>query len=419
MNDELTLAVTLVQTGQYEEGLQKLKALLAKSDDEIAFQIASLYEEWGMVDEAYKILSRLAQKHQGDSHILLSLAESAIDLNREDEAVEWLLKIHPLDENYLSAQVLLADLYQAQGFEEAAHRHLMLAKKQAPNEPIIDFALAEFYFSFGYYGKAEDKYKAVLHAESLAHENIPLKLAECLSLNGKFEEALIYYKKGLEREKTPDGLFGLAVTAMRIEKYQTAIRALTELKAMDPDYSTLYPVLAEAYEKEKAYEEALSVLEDGLKVDEQNERLLLMAGDLAVKMNQQEKAEWFYERLLEWNPEHTEALKKLLTLKKEAGKTAEIIQRLTQDEADDPEILWYLAEAYRAEEELEKALSIFSSIKDYFRGDPDFLESYGQTLWELGQRELSLEVFEQALEIDGTNETLRDFVERIRQENFG
>ncbi|MGV3488095.1 MAG: tetratricopeptide repeat protein [Tuberibacillus sp.] len=416
MMDELTFAVTLVETGQYEEGLKKIKDILPNADDETAYQIASLYEEWGMADEAYAILSRLSRKHSGDSHILLSLAEAAIDMDREDEAIESLLKIHPLDENYLSAQVLLADLYQAEGLEESALRHLMLAKKQAPKEPIIDFALAEFYFSFGYYGKAETFYKSVLNAESLAHENISLKLAEALSLNGKFEEALIYYKKGLDKEKTLDGLFGYAVTAMRVEKYETAIAALNELKSMDPSYSTLYPVLAEAYEQEKAFDEALFALEEGLKVDEHNERLLIEASEMAMKVEQPDKAEIYLTQLLELDPEHTDALKKLLTIKKEAGKNEDIILMLTKDEIDDPEILWYLADAYSEEDELEKAIEVFEEISDHYQSDPDFLESYGQVLWEAGKSEQALTYFEKALKIDGNNDDLRDFVERIKQE---
>ena len=63
--DELTLAITLVETGQYEEGLKKIKKILPTADDETAFQIATLYEEWGMAEEANNIFFRLYQKHPG------------------------------------------------------------------------------------------------------------------------------------------------------------------------------------------------------------------------------------------------------------------------------------------------------------------------------------------------------------------
>jgi tetratricopeptide (TPR) repeat protein len=414
--DELTLAISLVETGQYEEGLKKINDILRYADDETAYQIATLYEEWGMAEEAYNIFHRLNQTHPGDSHILLSLAESAMDLDRDDDAIEWLLKIHSLDENYLSAQVLLADLYQSQGLEEMALNHLMQAKKNAPEEPIIDFALAEFYLSFGHFSKAETFYKKVLHAESLKHENIMLKLAESLSLNGKFEEALLYYQKGLENEKTLDGLFGYAITAIRVEKYQTAITALNELKSMDPSYSTLYPVLAEAYQQEGAFEEALAVLEEGLRVDEHNERLLLDASEAALKINEIKKAEKYLTQLLEMNPDQADALKKLVTLKKEAGLSEDIIQILTKESTDDPELLWYLADAYQNEDELDRAIEIFESISEHFQTDPDFLENYGQLLWENGQSALALDYLKKALRFDENNENLREFVERIQEE---
>jgi len=416
MMDELSLAVTLVETGQYEEGLRKIKEILNNADDDTAFQIANLYEQWGMADEAYNILKRLHRVHPGHSDILLALGEAALDLGKEDEALEWLSSIHPLDENYLSAELLLADIYQAQGLEEVAENHLLKAHRAAPEEPVILFALAEFYMSTGQPGKAEKYYKEVLHAERLAHENVALKLAEALSLNGKFEEALLYYRKGLEKEKTLDGLFGYGVTALRVGKNQTAIRALEELKELDPNYSTLYPVLAEAYRNEGAMKEAMATLEEGMKVDEHNERLFLEAADLAVKNGELDRAESYLQRLLEWEPEHLEALRKLAALKKEKGQNDEVIRLVTEQEEEDPDLLWFLAEAYMEEDRVDDALEVYGKIADYFADDPQFLAGYGEAAWQSGDREKALGLFRAALKIDPTNEELRGFVERLEED---
>ena len=414
MND-LIKAINLVEDGKYEEGLAQLSRLLKNADEETAFQIALQYQEWGMVEDAHAILLRLQKHHPNDSNILMALAEVEIDLDKEDQAIDWLINIHQLDENYLSAQVLLADLYQAQGLEEAAEHRLKEAYKVAPKEPILIFALAEFYASVGQAGQAIDLYKQIIDAEVLQHENINLKLAEALSYNGQFEEALVYYKKGLESEKALDGLFGYGMTAYRIGQYKTTITALEELKDLDPQYSTLYPLLAKAYEEEGAMDEAIATLEAGLKVDEYNEQMLIEASDLAMKMNTVEKAQNYLEQLLSINPESTDALKKLIEIKREQEDFEAIIQLLDQ-ETTDPELLWYLSRAYVEVEEIEKALPLYSQIHVHFNEDPEFLREYGELLWEMGNREEALSLLQNALRFDPENDELRAFVERIEED---
>ncbi|MFC4617797.1 tetratricopeptide repeat protein [Camelliibacillus cellulosilyticus] len=414
--DDLSLAVQLVETGQYEAGLAKIKAILSEADDETAYQIATLYSEWGLAEEAFHILKNLHRSHPSDSNILLILAETAIDLDKEDDAIGWLAQIHRLDDNYLSAQVLLADLYQAQGLEEAAENRLLAARKMAPHEPVLAFALGEFYLSTGKPQQALSFYQEVLHAETLSHENIHLKLAEALSMSGRFEEAMIHYRKGLDREKTLDGLFGYAVTAIRIEKYQTAISALEELKALDPQYSTLYPLLAEAYLHEGANDEALEVLEAGMKIDDFNERLFLDAADVAVKNGDPAMAETYLERLLEKNPEQTEGLKKLVELKREREAYTDVIRLLGEEAAIDPELRWYLAKAYQEEEELPQALEQYEASYAHYRKDPDFLADFGEALWQAGERDKASKILRESLNVDPENHQLREFVERIEQD---
>ncbi|WP_269757997.1 hypothetical protein [Thalassobacillus sp. C254] len=55
---------------------------------------------------------------EGELYILA--AEIAIDLDEEEDAIEWLLEIKEEDSTFLQAQLLLADLYQLQGLDEVA-----------------------------------------------------------------------------------------------------------------------------------------------------------------------------------------------------------------------------------------------------------------------------------------------------------
>ena len=62
-----------------------------------------------------------------------------------------------------------------------------------------------------------------------------------------------------------------------------AIKQFEDLKELDPDYSSLYPYLAKAYEVEGKIDEAVDALKDGLAIDQYNEQLYIHAGKLSFK----------------------------------------------------------------------------------------------------------------------------------------
>lgn len=416
LEEQLQLAISYIESGQYEEGLEKTKAILKQADEDLSFEIALLYLEWGFSNEAYDILKKLHDRHPGHSGYTLALSEACIDLDFEDETIDYLTQIHQLDDNYLSAQVMLADLYQVQGLEEAAEQRLLQAKKTAPEEPVLTYALAEFYASSGQVSNAIELYKQVLHAETLSHENIELKLAEVLSLRGQFEEALIYYNKGIEKGESLNGLFGYAVTALQAGKPQTAITQLEKLKDMDPQYSSLYPLLAEAYEAEGALQEAVDALAEGLKLDEHNERLYLMLAKALLKLGESTNAIEPLTQLLDRDAEHLEAFKLLVEIYRENHDYETVIQLVDGHEAaDDPELIWYYANALKEEDQLEKAFPIYKEVQVYFQGDPDFLREFGELAWEMGEKRFAIRAIEKAYE-HTQDQDLIDFLERIKEQ---
>src|SRR5699024_11450795 len=95
---------------------------------------------------------------------------------------------------------MLADLYQMQGLFEVAEAKLFTAKDHAPDELIIDMALAELMFSIGQFHRAIPFYEKVLD-NNLQIEGISIKESkdECNGTLGKYEEAIKMYEE-LEEE---------------------------------------------------------------------------------------------------------------------------------------------------------------------------------------------------------------------------
>ncbi|PNB45860.1 hypothetical protein C1X64_37660, partial [Pseudomonas sp. GW456-E7] len=70
------------------------------------------------------------------------------------------------DPSYPESLLLMADLYQMQGLFEVSEQKLLQAKSILDNEPIIDFALGELYFTQGAYAKAVQYFKATAKEQS-------------------------------------------------------------------------------------------------------------------------------------------------------------------------------------------------------------------------------------------------------------
>lgn len=406
-------ALDLIESGDVNQGFQLLKESMLVADDETKFNVAQLLQQWGFIQQAIDITLELKNKYNNDSQIILLLSECYIDMDEEEKAIDLLQSIDASDDLYLSSLLLLADLYQLQGLDEVAEQKLLNAKNKAPKEPIISFALGEFYLSTGQASKAIPMYESALHSEALTHENVELKLAEALSLNGYFEEALPYYKSGLNRGKSLDALFGYGMTAYQLEKYDIVIPVLKELKELDSHYSTLYPLLAHAYKEEGALEESLKVLKEGLSHDEYNERLLLEAGKLSIKLGEVTKGITYLEKLLKLDSENLEALTLLVEHYEELEYYEDIINLLKDFQHNDPNLNWILAKAYVEEDELQNALNSFKEAHTNFTENPSFLQQYGDCLLQLGHNTEALIRFKQALQYDLTNENLIGLIERL------
>ena len=315
-----------------------------------------------------------------------------------------LLEVNENDPVFLQGQLLLADLYQMQGLHEVAEQKLLRAIELAPNESIVAYGLGEFYFERGDYKKSIRYFKQVIQQnEKLPNVNVELRLAEAYSATGLFEDAIPYYQKGLTENVELSSLFGFGFTAYQLGDYRLAIEQLLVLKELDPEYGSLYPYLAKAYEAQYLYDDAIKVLNEGIKLGDFNEELYLLAGKLSLKMKNSENGEEYLRQVLAINPSHFEAVRTLAALLKEEERFEELLELIDYIKdfgEDDPLFTWFEASAHSKLESFEMADGLYKEISLHFENDPDFLEEYGQFKLENGERKLAKKMFLQAISLD-------------------
>ncbi|OFF84065.1 hypothetical protein BJM37_00500 [Listeria monocytogenes] len=375
--------------------------------DEEQYYLAEELFTLGFLDETEDLYELLLAKYKDEGELLVRAAEVALEKDDIDSAQDYLEKVNKEDEAYIESLLVLADLYQMQGLFEVSEQKLLEAKQMAPNEPIIDFALGEYYLSQARFASAVKSYQTAVEAGLTIISNgavsVYERIAEAFAASGAFEEALSYYERALEDKESVDTLFGMGLTAYQAKDYTKAIHALEHLREHDPSYTTLYSYLAKSYEENGEPEKAIAVLRDGLTQDEFNKEMFLEAGKLAVTLRLPEEAEEFYRQAIVLDEEYSEAimqLNKLLLAKEDYEGVIELVEGLGEEVISEPQIFWDVSVAYQETEQYNKAKANYELAYSHFTNNPTFLKEYGLFLREEGEYAKSQEVLRNYLELE-------------------
>lgn len=388
-----------LEKGQMEEGMKQLHRALNDDSDDLLGELSEHLWEMGFLDEARQVLLTLRERQPQNDEWNVTLAEIAIENDDLDAAFDYLEQVAPTSKAYPESLLVLADLYQMIGIPEVSETKLKEVKQLLPNESLIDFALAELYFSLGDYHRASEQYQLLIQQgiEEEAGVSINARLGKALSMEGKFEDAIPYLEKAVDIDRSDDHLFELAYTYLQLEERGKAIQLLKELKELNPTYQSLYYFLAEALKEEERDAEALEVVKEGIEQDAFQARLFQLAAELSYRLHDVSAAEDYLKQAIELGDGVDESILALSQLYLSEERFEEAIDVLKQLEEVDGYAKWILAQAYRGMEEDEKALPLYKEANLEMGHDPDFMRDYGLYLREIGQMADSNEVLEHYL----------------------
>lgn len=425
MNEQLKKAIQLIEKGQSEEGIKKVEKLEKSADDETKRTIAELYYELGLVDRSLEIVEQLMFRYPDHGELFAFAAECYGELGKEDEAIDMLSEIKENDPAFLQAQLLLADIYQNQGLDEVAEQKLVQAQKLAPEEPILQYGLGEFYLNRGDYLQSIPFFKKVIHNESFLKDhplNPALRIAEAYSATGQFEDALQYYRQGLEKEEDADALFGYGFTAMQLEDYETAMHQFMKLKEMDPDYTTLYPYLGKVLRAQNLVDEAFDVLQEGIQKDEFNEDLYLEMAKAQFSKGNSDEGKEFLQKVIALNPSNITAIKELLLYfheREEFEDVIDLIEFLDDYGEYDPLFERYKAKALYETDDLAGAVEAYeNALYDESVEDDKLLEEAGYVLLEAGKKQRGMQLLEKVLNDDPARIDLEERIEQLKNNGY-
>lgn len=386
---------------QADELFQKA---LKEDNPETLYSLAEELYAMGFLEQASTIYQQLLAQFPDEDQIRTTLADIAVSNGQYDDALNLLTDITPESNAYAESLLTAADVYQTMGLPEVSEQKLLTALRLYPDEPVMQFALAELYFEMGEYGKAANYYEALIDQDvmELGQVNIQKRLATSYASSGAFEEALQIYETMTVEFLTEDDQFQMGFLYLQIKDYQKAIEILTKLQLADPQYTSLYVYLATAQEAQNELQEALTTVQTGIGYDMYSEVLYQKGSDLALQLGDDQVAEQMLNKALEINPDNMGEISALSQVYRRQNRHAEnvaFVQEAIANHKPTAELYWSLAQSQFAIEAFDDARENYLLAYPELKDNPEFLHDLILFFQEMAQVPELLAALKQYLQL--------------------
>ncbi|GAY73039.1 tetratricopeptide repeat protein [Lentilactobacillus kosonis] len=370
-------ALDFLEKGQLDDFEKNYKLALKNDTDEYLFSLAEELYSYGFSDHSKEIYEQLLKKYPDDDTLKVNLAELAIDSDDDDKALEYLSFVSPESDEYVSSLMVSADLYQTQGLIETSEQKLLEAQMLAPEEPAIWLALAEFYFATRQFQKAIRYYLDLIKSgvTEMSAINLVERLGVAYAQTGKFEQAIGYLEQIKTINMNSDVKFELGFTYFSLNEYQKAIDVFEEIREDEPQYSSLYPYLADAYIEQNQVDKALITVQEGLANDQYNEQLWVKASEIAKQAGQMELVGEYLTKAHETAPDDLSILSRLSDWYVDNDKddeNIELLKPVADQEMFDAHLSYNLAISLNHKDDIKGATTNFQIAERELDTDTKF-----------------------------------------------
>lgn len=367
-----------LSSGQLDEAKKLYALALRHDDDDLLFSLAEELYGLGFLKQAKRIYLKLLDKYPEADELRTGLADVLIDEDEIDDAIMYLSQIEPTSDAYLQSLLVMADLYQTEELFEASEQKLIQAKAIAPDEPVILFALGEFYFNMRQFKDAIKYYKELLlqGINKFSRVDLVSRIGVAYAQAGNFDNAIGYLEQIHEADITPEIQFQLGFTYFQLEEYEKAIPALEKVIEMDKQFASAFPYLGQALVETNQLENAFRIFQQGLAVDNFNETLFRLAAETAIKLDDFTQGAKYYEEGLAIEPDDMALVLGLSNLYLQMDKddaNIELLSGYVQNDEVDPQIYWNVAKSLARVSQWELARKYWHAASDSFMDNADFL----------------------------------------------
>ena len=388
--------VASIQKQDLEHADKYFKRALKEDDAETLLELAEYLESIGFLPQAREIY---LQERESYPEVNINLAQIATEDGDIEGAFLYLDAISPESEAYLSALLVMADIYDMEGLTDVAREKLLLASKIS-DDPLVIFGLAEIELELGNFNQAIKEYAKLDNREILELTGISTyqRIGRAYASLGKFEAAIEFLEKTIEIEYDDGTIFELATILYDQGEYQKANVYFKQLDTMNPDFEGYEYIYAQSLHEENKTEEALRLVQKGLSKNEFDTNLLLTASQFSYELHDSKQAENYLLKAKDVAIDDEDVLMRLTNLYLEEKRYEDVVT-LSRDNIYSVLTKWNIAKAYQALEADKKALNLYDELATDLSDNPEFLQDYAYILREFGQKERAHQVAERYLQL--------------------
>ncbi|MCT4378596.1 hypothetical protein EFM21_05430 [Leuconostoc falkenbergense] len=407
-----------LSSGQLDTAQKLFAQSLRHDSDEMIYSLAEELYALGFLNQSRRAYKKLLDKFPDEDDIRTALADIAIEDGQIDEAQDYLAQIRPSSSSYLQALLVKADIYQTEGLNESAELSLLQAEKIAPDEIIIQFALAEFYFANQSYHQAIPRYRSLLlkGEREISRVDLVARIGVAYAQIGNYENAVGYLEQIKPEQMTLDTQFQLGVLYQENGRENEAIKLFNNILEADPKYTSIYPLLGQVYEHQQDFDNAYRTYQAGIAQDETNTLLYRLAGLAADKQGDLAAAQSYYQKALALDENDVMtiiAYSELLLSQHLYEEDVQLIEKYIAEDIVDPQFYWDLARAYQALGQDDKANKYWQQASPLYNDDVAFLHDLVDWYHEQGMREQELATMKQYLKIAPDDDDMQMRLESV------
>ncbi len=407
-----------LSSGQLDTAQKLFAQSLRHDSDEMIYSLAEELYALGFLNQSRRAYKKLLDKFPDEDDIRTALADIAIEDGQIDEAQDYLAQIRPSSSSYLQALLVKADIYQTEGLNESAELSLLQAEKIAPDEIIIQFALAEFYFANQSYHQAIPRYRSLLlkGEREISRVDLVARIGVAYAQIGNYENAVGYLEQIKPEQMTLDTQFQLGVLYQENGRENEAIKLFNNILEADPKYTSIYPLLGQVYEHQQDFDNAYRTYQAGIAQDETNTLLYRLAGLAADKQGDLAAAQSYYQKALALDENDVMtiiAYSELLLSQHLYEEDVQLIEKYIAEDVVDPQFYWDLARAYQALGQDDKANKYWQQASPLYNDDVAFLHDLIDWYHEQGMREQELATMKQYLKIAPDDDDMQMRLESV------
>ncbi len=449
-------AEVLVKNNMHSEAAGVYEALLKKYPDnpEFYYDLASALTSAGRISEAIAVYDKLESYAGISQEVVLQKERLYLRLGKVDKAAAEIQKLIETSPGEVRYYGMLAELYQANNMNEKALETFQKAREKDPENPYVHLSLADYYRASGEKEKSFSELKEAFSSTRLEVETKINILASYFVLVGKYPELKNQSSELVQilirihpREAKGYAIYGDFL--YKDKKYEEARKQYRQSLQLDKnnflvwqqllliesalmDFSAMYSESEEAIAlfpsqplafffngvakmQEKKYEEAVLVLNAGLKLVVDNNALLAQfyasLGDAYFKLKKMKESDDAFDKSLVLDPKNTYVLNNYayyLSLRNDSLEKAERMSLLSnQIETTNTSfqdtygwILYKMGKYSGAKTWLEKALA------NEGQKSAVILEHYGDLLYKTGEGEKAIDYWMKAKQAGPASEFL-------------